>query len=727
MRLSAERRLLSVVNKTLRIAPVLAPATSESAASVSTEQLYRFLVESLTEYAIFAVALDGLVVSWNSGAEQAFGYSRDEMLGASFLKIFTPEDAANGAPQAELAAAKLRGRIDCDRWHVRKDGSRFWATNTVQPLRDGSGTLAGFTKIVRDITDARLAFAALHESEERMRILLDSVEDYAIFSLSKTGHIESWNAGAERLFGHSAQEVLGEYFSMLYTRQDAALGIPENELRQASNCGTSSGDRWHIRKDGSRFFSAGKMSRVRAEQGGETERGFVKVAHDITERKQMEDAMRHEAFHDALTGLPNRSLFIEHLRRSMARSLRSQAKTYAVFFLDVDNFKLLNDNLGHVLADRVLIAFGGRLTRFIRSEDVVARLGGDEFALLISDLAGSHEALAVAGRLQNALNEAFTVDGHQVFTSASVGIAMGLPNYEGPEQVLRDADIAMYAAKTQGRSRSVLFDAAMYQKVIARHQLEGELRTAVRSNELRTVYQPILALDSSRVVGFEALVRWQHPSRGFLSPSDFLATAEETRAIIAIDRWVLRRACRDLSTLHAERHTYPPLTLSVNLSSRQFSDPLLVDQIRDVLRETGFEPTLLKLEITENVLLENSASVASNLEELRALGVELHVDDFGTGYSSLTYLRDLPVSALKIDRSFINGMLTNSGSREIVRSVVSLAHNFDLIAIAEGVETVEQMAALRALDCEYGQGYLFSKPVEWPAARALLAEPLALS
>ncbi len=626
-----------------------------------------------------------------------------------------------------MELAREHGRNDCDRWHVRKDGSRFWATNTVQLLRDASGALAGYTKIVRDTTSAHEAAVALRMSEERMRILLESVEEYAIFSLSSAGCIETWNAGAQRLFGYSEREIVGEHHAKLYTTQDAALGVPEKQLREAAQGGTVPDERWHLRKDGSRFFAMCKLSHVRPDKASDANLGFVKVAHDITERKQMEDAMRHEAFHDALTGLPNRSLFLEHLRRSIAQAQRNKLRNYAVFFLDIDNFKLLNDHMGHVHADRVLIAIAARLSRFIRTEDVVARLGGDEFGLLVSEMAGSDEALGVAERLQHALSEAFVVDGRQFFVSASVGVAMGLPNYEEPEQVLRDADIAMYSAKTQGRSRSVLFDAVMYQKVIARHQLEGELRIAVRANEFRTLYQPILALDNSRVVGFEALVRWQHPSRGYLPPAEFLSVAEESRAIIAIDRWVLRKACRDLSSWQAGHRSRTPLTLSVNVSSRQFSDPLLVEQIRDVLRDTGFEPTLLKLEITENVLLENSASVVSNLEELRMLGVELHVDDFGTGYSSLTYLRDLPVSALKIDRSFIDDMMTNAGSREIVRSVVTLAHNFNLTAIAEGVETVEQMTALRALECEYGQGFLFSAPMEWDAAEALLADQVAMS
>jgi diguanylate cyclase (GGDEF)-like protein/PAS domain S-box-containing protein len=693
----------------------------------TTEELYRFLLESVTEYAIFMVATDGTVASWNPGAENAYGYKPDEIIGQFFETIFTPEDIAQGAPARELEIARSEGRADVDRWHVRKDGSRFWGTNTVQPLRDGAGALSGYTKIVRDVTERHHAIAALQESEERMRVLLESVEDYAIFSLSALGMIETWNAGAERLFGYSAREVIGEYFSLLYTRQDAALGVPENEMRQASLDSASVDERWHVRKDGSRFFSTGRLARVRAAESQRIKFSYVKVAHDITSRKEVEDAMRHEAFHDGLTGLPNRSLFLEHLRRSIAQALRNNARSYAVFFLDVDNFKLLNDSLGHVLADRVLMAFAGRLAGLIRAEDIVARLGGDEFGILIGDLTETHEALAVAARIHAALLEAFVIEGHEIFTSASVGIALGSLNYEEPEKVLRDADIAMYAAKTEGRSKSVLFDATMYRDVIARHQLEGELRNAVRNKEFRAVYQPILALENSRVIGFEALVRWDHPSRGSLAPSEFLAIAEESRAIIAIDRWVLRRACRDISLWQSEHRASEPLTLSVNLSSRQFSDPLLIDQIRDVLRDTGFEASHLKLEITENSLMENSASVAANIDALRRLGIELYVDDFGTGYSSLTYLRDLPVSALKIDRSFVASMLSDTGSREIVRSVVTLAHNFDLIAIAEGVESVEQMVALRALNCECGQGYLFSEPRDWEDASALIETKFAVA
>lgn len=706
----------------LNLGPSLGPSSKSS-----TEELHRFLVESITEYAIFAVSADGTVVTWNSGAENTYGYARNEILGHSFDTIFTPEDVESGAPQQELQVAENEGRADFDRWHVRKDGTRFYGTNTMQPLRNDEGALTGYTKIVRDITERHRAVTALRLSEERMRILLESVHDYAIFSLSTSGIIESWNSGAERLFGYSAREAVGEYFALLYTAQDGALGIPECELRSAAELGSCVDERWHVRKDGSRFFATGKLSRLGAGESERADFGYVKVAHDITERKEMEDAMRHEAFHDGLTGLPNRSLFLEHLRRSIAQAMRNTARSYAVFFLDLDNFKLLNDTMGHILADRVLIAFAARLARFVRTEDVVARLGGDEFGILVGDLSGPESALAVATRLHTAVSEAFTIEGHEVFVSASVGIAYGAANYESPEQVLRDADIAMYAAKTQGRSKSVMFDATMYREIIARHQLEGELRTAVRNQQFRTVYQPILALENARVVGFEALVRWQHPSRGCLQPAQFLPVAEESQAIIGIDRWVLRRACRDLSSWQAEHRASPPLTLSVNLSSRQFSDPLLVDQIRDVLRETGFDPARLKLEITENNLMENSVAVAANLDQLRRLGVELYVDDFGTGYSSLTYLRDLPVSALKIDRSFVSGMLSDNGSREIVRSVVTLAHNFDLIAIAEGVETKEQMVALRALNCEYGQGYLFSEPLGWEEASALISKPMVMA
>ncbi len=696
-----------------------------AAAGSTTEELYRFLVESTTEYGIFAIGLDGTVATWNVGAEHAYGYKADEILGRPFDAVFTPEDIADGAPARELHLARAEGRADCDRWHVRKDGTRFWGTNTVQPLRNGAGAISGYTKIVRDITERHAALTALHDSEERMRLLLESVEDYAILSLSSTGLIQTWNTGAERLFGFAAKEAIGEYFSLLYTRQDAAQGVPEAELREASAQGSSVDERWHVRKDGSRFFATGKLSRVRAAHSERIGFGYVKVSHDITERKEMEDAMRHEAFHDGLTALPNRSLFLEHLRRSIAQALRNNKVSYAVLFLDLDNFKLLNDTLGHVLADRVLIAFARRLSGLLRAEDVVARLGGDEFGLLIGDLGGPDEALAVADRLRAAFANPFLMEGREVYTSASIGIAFGSSHYEKPEDVLRDADIAMYAAKSQGRSTTVLFDATMYRNVIARHKLEGELRNAVRNKELRTVYQPIYALESSQLISFEALVRWEHPSRGWLAPAEFVPIAEDSGSIIEIDRWVLRRACRDMSAWRTEHGASVPLSLSVNLSSRQFSDPLLVDRISDVLRDTGFDASQLKLEITENSLLESSDNVAANLIALRKLGVEMYVDDFGTGYSSLTYLRDLPISALKIDRSFVATMLLNTGSAEIVRSVVTLAHNFGLVAIAEGVESAEQLAALRALNCDCAQGYLFSKPVVWQAASAFLSKPSA--
>ncbi len=703
---------------------VASNAQAQVAASpVSTEDLYRFLVESSTEYAIFAISEDGTVVSWNAGAENVFGYTKAEILGQQFDVIFTPEDRAEGAPRNELQTAEALGRNDTDRWHVRKDGTRFWATNIVQPLRDDHGERAGFTKIVRDATERFQATETLRRSQARFRLLVETVREYAIFAVDLQGNVTLWNAGAGELFGYTAEEIVGKPYGMLYTPEDVQSGVPQMDLHRATSHGVCRDERWLVRKDGSRFFSSGRLTQIREGDASDVDTGFVKVAHDITERKDMEEAMRHQALHDSLTGLPNRALFLEHLKRAIARSKRHTDTRFAVFFLDVDDFKTVNDSLGHIIADQLLRALATRLHAIVRKEDVFARLGGDEFAILLTDLRHADEAQGLVKRIKRALTVPFEIEGHETFVTMSIGIALDSPHYQEPEQALRDADMAMYAAKTRGRSNHSLFQPSMHERVLALQTLETQLRRGLERDEFRVVYQPIVEFGRSRPIGFEALVRWQHPSRGLLLPSEFLAAARKTELIIAIDRWVLRTACRHASMWQAQHPFAKPFSISVNLSSRQFERDDLTSYVADVLCDTLFDPAYLKLEITENTLMEKSLGVMHVLEELRRLGIEFYIDDFGTGYSSLSYLGDLPVAILKIDRSFVDKIGMRPGNDKIVATIIDLAHNLKLKAMAEGVETAEQLRMLETLGCDFGQGYLFSRPVDWAAAAPMLDRP----
>jgi diguanylate cyclase (GGDEF)-like protein/PAS domain S-box-containing protein len=698
-----------------------APSTSPRASvPEKTDALYQFLVDSLTDYAVFAVSANGLFISWNVGAQHTFGYREDEVIGRPFDLIFTPEDIASGAPQHELTTALSGEQADHDRWHVRKNGSRFWGTNTVQPMYAKDGTLLGFTKLVRDITERHMAVEALSDSEQSLRLLIESVHEYALFSLGLKGDITSWNVGAENTLGYPAQDALGKDFSLLFTPEDVAAGVPAAQLSEATSQGACSDERWLVRHDGSRFLASGTLTQLKRGPEGVL-RGFVKVAHDITERQKAADELRHRAFHDALTKLPNRPSFIDHLQRAIAYTKRHPEEPFAVLFADLDHFKEINDVFGHAVADQVLERTARRLKGCVRPEDIVARLGGDEFIILLNGVHGLGNATGVAERIRLEMAKPFLLSGHQINLTMSVGIALGSPLYTKSEQVLHDADTAMYAAKAQGRACCVVFDATLSARRRERQEFKAELRGAIERQEFRVEYQPIVLLESRRIIGFESLVRWQHPRRGLLQPTEFIPEAEELDLVVPIDRWVLREACLQLRRWEQEFATsLSTLGMSVNFSSKQFSTPNLVAEIRDILKQTRVDSSCVRIELREGAIMDDSERTSSLLSTIRGLGVELYVSDFGVGYWSLKSLQHLPASALKIGRAFVMN-LASDGDSTLVRALTSLAHNLGLKTIAEGVETEEQLRRLISLGCNYVQGFLFSKPVDARRAAALLA------
>ncbi|HEX7974469.1 MAG TPA: EAL domain-containing protein [Anaerolineales bacterium] len=441
---------------------------------------------------------------------------------------------------------------------------------------------------------------------------------------------------------------------------------------------------------------------------------------DTTDRKFAEQKLAHDAFYDTLTHLPNRALFMDRLKFAIERVKRRGDYLYAVLFLDLDRFKDVNDSLGHMVGDQLLIAVANMLHGGLRATDTVARLSGDEFVILMEDIHDISAATRVADWLQKKLASPFQLTEHQVFVTTSVGIVLGVMGYQRPEEVLRDADIAMYVAKANGKARYEIFKPAMRERILERLSLENSLRQAIENRELRAFYQPIVSLSSGQLVGFEALVRWQHSTRGLLLPAEFLTLAEETGLIIPIDRWVLHEACRQLKEWQEEFPGGLSLTVNVNLSSRQIAQPDLVEHVRATLKATRLEAACLKLEITESVLMEYYEYATEILNQLHAIGVNVHIDHFGMGYSSLGSLHQFPVYALKIDRSFLNRMGASNNNREIVQTMVMLAHDLGMLAVAGGVETEAQLAQLRALSCDLGQGFLVSAPLDSDAAHALL-------
>ncbi|HEY9799081.1 MAG TPA: EAL domain-containing protein [Leptolyngbyaceae cyanobacterium] len=448
----------------------------------------------------------------------------------------------------------------------------------------------------------------------------------------------------------------------------------------------------------------------------------ITTAFDVTQRKQTEAQLRQNAFYDRLTGLANRALFMEHLQHALQQTKRQKDYLFAVLFLDLDRFKVINDSLGHLKGDQFLIAIAKRLAACIRSTDIAARLGGDEFTILLGDIQDISDAIKVAERIQKELKLPLNLDGQEVFTSASIGIALSSTvNYDHPEQLLRDADTAMYRAKALGKSRYALFNRDMYANALLRLQLEADLRRALERQEFKVYYQPIVSLMSGDIVGFEALLRWQHPERGLLNPVDFIALAEETGLIVDIGYWVLYEACRQMQAWQINYPQRSFMRMSVNLCAKQFSQPNLIEQIRQILQSTGLDANCLGLEITEGVIVENADEATARLVKLRELGIEILIDDFGTGYSSLGRLYSFPVSVLKIDRSFVNPLASDRRNQEIIEIIVTLANKLGMSAIAEGVETQEQVTILSKLGCKSVQGYFFSHPLPSLEAGALIA------
>jgi diguanylate cyclase (GGDEF)-like protein len=410
------------------------------------------------------------------------------------------------------------------------------------------------------------------------------------------------------------------------------------------------------------------------------------------------------------------------LKFVIERARQHEDYQFAVLFLDLDRFKNVNDSLGHSIGDQLLITMARRLESCIREVDMVARLGGDEFAILLDGIPNQAEATNMARRIQEKLQSPFNISGHEVFTTTSIGIALSSTGYDDPENMLRDADTAMYRAKAQGKACYEVFDKGMHTHAVYVLQMENDLRRAIEREELRVYYQPIVALDNGQLAGFEALIRWQHPERGFINPADFIPLAEDTGLIVPLGLWILKRACQQLGQWQWQSPANRSLFMSVNLSGKQVAQPELVENIRDILEETRIDAKHLKLEITESAVMENAEMAARLLKRLKGLGVQLSIDDFGTGYSSLSYLHRFPVNTLKIDRSFVGRIGEAAENIEIVRTVISLAENMGMEVVAEGVETLSQLTQLRKLKCQYGQGYLFSRPVDADSVSAWITK-----
>ena len=447
---------------------------------------------------------------------------------------------------------------------------------------------------------------------------------------------------------------------------------------------------------------------------------FAGSQTDITERKSHEEQMIHDALHDSLTSIPNRTLLLDRIRQSLVRRKRYPKTSFAVIFIDLDRFRLVNESLGHIHGDELLKLISARLKGSIPIGDTVARLGGDEFSVLIQDILCVKDAENIAKDIHYSFSKPFSLGDKEVFASASMGIAHSDNDYKMPEEILRDSELAMYRAKRDGKAQSIIFEKRFRQSTLSPIDLDTDLRRALDRDEMELHYQPIISMRDRRISGFEALLRWSHRSRGAISPNEFIPLAEETGLIYDLGQWVLRKACEQIAGWNKDKSKEEQLEISINLSGRQFSDPNLVVGIVENIEKSGFNAEFLKIEITESALMENAQRSVSMLNQLKDLNIKVCVDDFGTGYSSLSYLHTFPIDTLKIDRSFVHDMSRNFRNMEIIRTIIMLAHNLKLDVIAEGVETAEQYAQLSALGCQFAQGFYFSRPVNSSDAALLI-------
>lgn len=731
----------------LRTVAIIQDITSRKLAEAERDRLFDTSRDLLCVF-----GSDGYFKRVNPAFEQTLGYSAAELLATPIMEFVHPEDRATTLG-AFARVAEGGAVLGFENRYIRQDGNICWLSWHSTP------TMAGHAlnhAIARDVTAAKIQQEALANSEEFSRSTVDALSAN-IAILDDQGKILTVNKAWRSYAAQNSLPAPDVLTHSQHIAQNPHDSIGTNYLEVCDGAtGECAADAWAVAK-GIRSVIRGDCNSFSLEYPchSPTQQmwflvrvsrfdgpGPVRlvVAHEnVTERRLAQDRLLHNSLHDALTGLPNRILFQDRVQRCIERGQREANYHFAAMFLDLDGFKHINDSLGHAVGDKLLVEIAGRLRACLRGTDslcriddaadsTVARMGGDEFTILLDKIRQPQDAARVAERIEVELTHPCTIDGHEVFVGASIGIVQGDRSYRTADELMRDADAAMYRAKTTGKGSYALFDAALHERAMVRLTLENDLRRALDRGELLLHYQPIVELATRELVGFEALIRWRREGK-LISPADFIPVAEDTGLIVPIGGWVLNEACRQLQRWRLENPKMANVTMSVNLSRRQFADPELVNRVRDVLQETNIGARSLKLEITESVVMEDTESAHRILTDIKELGVGMQMDDFGTGYSSLSCLNRFPLDGLKIDRSFIREISQKKESMAVLQAIVTLARTLGMKVVAEGVELGEQVALLEGLDCQYVQGFYFSRPLTPDVAAAFFipASPLAMS
>ncbi len=680
-------------------------------AIIESENQYRDLFENANDL-IYTHDLQGNFTSLNRTGERITGYTRDEALTMNLAEVVAPESISAAR---QMTARKLSDNVATtyEITIIAKDGRRVLLELSTR-LIFKNGSPIGVQGIGRDVTERQRASVAIQQSEQRYRQLGEGIS-HQVWTAEPDGRLDYVNSRTLEYFDRTIDSVIGEGWQTVVHPNDLEECV--KRWRQSIATGDYYESDFRLRRhDGTyRWF------RARANAGLDTDGRIIKwygTNTDIDEQRQSEAKLNYYAKHDPLTDLPNRIEFMNHLRAAIDRVTLHPAARFAVLFLDLDRFKVINDSLGHLVGDKLLKAIAERLKMHVRPGDVVARLGGDEFTILLNRTGGVSAVEQVADRLQLSLSKPFEIDGYEVFTSASIGIIVSDHIMRQPEDFLRDADAAMYRAKESGKARYAIFSSEMHVQNINLLKLENDLRHAMQSDQFEVYYQPIVDLTTASTTEFEALIRWQHPELGLVQPDDFISIAEETGLIVQIGDWIIEKACRQL---HAwQKETAEQLSMSVNLSAKQLLHPSLPSKISKILSDMDLMPGQLTLEVTESTVMEHKDRSLHIFNELTELGVSFSSDDFGTGFSSLSYLQTFPFERLKIDRSFIERINDDDRSAAIVKTILMFGETLGIEVVAEGIETEAQLERLTEFGCKFGQGYLFSKPVDAREAAKLV-------